>query len=877
MTDRSNPHNPPAAVQDLTGTTVGRFVVRARLGAGGMGEVYRAEDTKLKRPVALKRVTPELATDPSYRSRFLREAERASSLAHEHIAAVYDVLEENGEIFLVMEYVEGQTLRERMREPFSEPEFFELAIQCAEALVAAQARAIVHRDIKPENIMVTRAGKVKILDFGVARRVRQKGSEGSTATSDSTSTGLSGTPAYMAPEVLLEQEADGRADIFSLGVVLYEALARRHPFRAESFMGTCDRILREAPTPITKVAPTVSTPVEAVLSRMMAKSPAERFASAQELAAELKRLQSGKGISFASVRPGALRRHPRAVAVAAVLLVLIVVALNPDVQRRVKGRLGLAVLPEAKNLAVLPFDVAGGDARSQAFCDGLVSTLTAKLTKLSERSFLQVVPASEVRSAKARSAQEARQGLGVNLVLVGSLHQSGDQVRVSYALVDTATLRQLQAETVTASLANPFELEDRIVQSVLGMLDLELRPAERSVFAAHGTDSESAYDLYLQGLGYLENYDRAENIDNAINVFEQALRLDTNYALAHTGLGQAYWRKYENTNDAEWVGLAQKSCERALGLDANLAAARVCLGTLLNGTGRHLEALEEWRRAVELEPTNDAAHRGLGFTYQQLRKPEEAEQTYKRAIALRPHYWGGHNWLAKFYFTQGRYEEAAAEFRRAVELAPDSFQGYSNVGAAYYALGRSAEAIAMFEKSISIRPTYFGYSNLATVYFQLRRFDEASRTYEQALQLDSSDYVLWGNLGDAYHFVPGKQIQASAAYRKAVELAEARLRVNERQIPVLADLANYYALLGEVSLARGYLRRALQLAPNDADARFKAALVHNTLGETDLALEWLEKALQAGYSASVIKESAFFDNLRNHRRYLELMRAHTSA
>jgi tetratricopeptide (TPR) repeat protein len=541
----------------------------------------------------------------------------------------------------------------------------------------------------------------------------------------------------------------------------------------------------------------------------------------------------------------------------------------------VKGWLGLAILPEAKNLAVLPFDVASGDARSQAFCDGLLATLTARLTKLSERSSLQVVPASEVRRAKISTAQGARQELGVNLALVGSLHQSGEQVRLSYALVDTATLRQLQADTVTASLANPFELEDRIAQSVLEMLELELRPAERSVFAARGTESQGAYDLYLRGLGYLENYDRAENIDQAITAFEQALRLDADYPLAYTGLGQAYWRKYENTKDAEWVGLAQKSCERALSLDAGLAAARVCLGTLLNGTGRHLEALEEWRRAVELEPTSDAAHRGLGFTYQQLGKREEAEQTYKRAIALRPHYWGGHNWLAKFYFVQGRYEEAAAEFQRVVELVPDSYEGYSNVGAAFYALGKFPEAIAMFEKSLSIRPTYFGYSNLATVYFQLRRFEEAGRTYEKALQLDSSDYVLWGNLGDAHHFTPGKQLQASSAYRKAIELAEARLRVNERQIPVLADLATYHALLDEPNLARGYIRRALQLAPSDPDARFKAAVVHNVLGETDLALEWLKRALQVGYSASLIKESAFFDNLRNHPRYQELMRAHT--
>ncbi|MFQ5926217.1 MAG: serine/threonine-protein kinase, partial [Terriglobia bacterium] len=213
----------PEGVQDLTGTTVGRFAIRARLGAGGMSEVYRAEDTKLKRSVALKRMAPHLRADEHYRRRFLKEAERASSLNHPHIAGLYDVLEEKGEIYLVMEYVEGVTLRKRLREPLSIKEFLEMAIQCGEALVAAHAEGIVHRDIKPENIMLAPAGQVKVLDFGVAKRLPRPDESTMTASLDSESGGLSGTPAYMAPEVLLEQESDARADIFSLGVVCYEA------------------------------------------------------------------------------------------------------------------------------------------------------------------------------------------------------------------------------------------------------------------------------------------------------------------------------------------------------------------------------------------------------------------------------------------------------------------------------------------------------------------------------------------------------------------------------------------------------------------------------------------------------------------------------
>jgi serine/threonine-protein kinase len=265
--------------ESLSGSVVGRFRVGERLGKGGMGEVYRAEDTKLKRTVALKRLAPRLRADSIYRRRFLEEAERVSRFSDSHIAAVYDVLEEGDEMFLVMEYVEGETLRQRMRNTLSLSQFFEMATQCAEALVAAHERGIVHCDIKPENIMLTKTGQVKILDFGVAKHLPRSDQ---SSTVDRAGT-MAGTPAYMSPEVLLENVPDGRADMFSLGVVFYEALTGQHPFLASSFVATTDRIRKETPTPIHIFNHGVSKELEALVNKAMAKEPGQRYASARDL------------------------------------------------------------------------------------------------------------------------------------------------------------------------------------------------------------------------------------------------------------------------------------------------------------------------------------------------------------------------------------------------------------------------------------------------------------------------------------------------------------------------------------------------------------------------------------------------------------------
>src|SRR6266849_8986635 len=562
--------------ESLSGSVVGRFRIGDRLGKGGMGEVYRAEDTKLKRTVALKRLAPALRADSLYRLRFLEEAERASRFSDSHVAALYDVLEEHGEIFLILEYVEGQNLRQRLRRPLSLDEFFTIAIQCAEALVSAHKQGIVHCDIKPENIMLTDQGQVKILDFGVAKHLPRSDQ---SSTVDRAGT-FAGTPAYMSPEVLLEQTPDGRADIFSLGVVFYEVLAGHHPFVADGFVATSDRIRRETPAPIHIFNSKVPEELEKLVNKAMAKEPGQRQASTRELLEELRLVQSDiTSTGLSRLLPRGVKRKPRRTLLAVISALLIAAGLLAVFyhQDKVKGWFGLGK-PTPIHLAVLPFISTGDDPNTKAFCNGLTETLAVKLTQLTGSYPLQIVPTSEVRAEGITNVEQARKGFGVNLVLEGSLQESGNRVRITYSLVDATSMRQLSADTITADMSDVFGLQDRVVESVVNMLGLQLQGSDRQALVAHGTQEPAAYDFYLRGLGYLQDYHRAENVSSAIALFTRALERDPNYALAYAGLGQAYWAKYDATYEPEWLDQALRSCKQAVALDSESADGHTCLG-----------------------------------------------------------------------------------------------------------------------------------------------------------------------------------------------------------------------------------------------------------------------------------------------------------
>jgi len=524
------------------------------------------------------------------------------------------------------------------------------------------------------------------------------------------------------------------------------------------------------------------------------------------------------------------------------------------------------------HLALLPFTPAAGDPNSKAFSDGLTETLAAKLTQLSGSYPLQIVPPSEIRREGITSIEQARKGFGVKLVLVGALQQSGSRMRVTYSLVDAQAMRQVSADIFTADTGDVFAVEDRVVDNVVQMLGLQLGQNARTILATHGTQEPAAHDYYLRGRGYLQDYHKPENLEAAISVFDRALARDPNYALAYAGLGEAYWNKYEITDDRQWVDKAFAACQHAVDLASRTADARTCLGTVYNGTGQYDKAITEFQRAVEADFTSDDAVRGLAFAYEKIGRASEAEKMFQQAIQIRPQYWAGYEALGYFYSAQARYEEAAQQFERAIGLAPDDPHGYRSLGGIYIYMGRYAQAIEVLRKAIELYPTTQAYSNLGVAYFDLRRFEDSVAAYEHACTAQTPDYIACGNLARAYYWAPNRRSQAVEFYQRAIRLADERLKVNPRDGDPHILIANYYAMLDDKPKALQHLRQALALRPNDPEFLLIAAIVHNRFGERIEAISWAKKAVERGYSAAEIRSAPELDNLRGQSDFQQLLR-----
>lgn len=845
---------PAHSIFDPVGSRGKRFAIKSRLGSGGIGEVFLAEDTVLKRPVAMKAVRYQDS------QRLLREAERASQLNDEHIARIHDLVEHEGRPFLIMEYVEGETLRARLsRGPLSMAEFFSVAEQCLSGLATAHGHGIVHCDIKPENLMLTPCGVVKILDFGFARLTLDTQNTETISTS-----ALGGTLPYLAREVLLGALPDERSDLFSLGVVFYEALAGHRPFRINA-LGKVGGPFPVEPAPL---PPSVPEGVRNLITRMLAKDPGERYQSCEDVLAAIRNAQRTKGArkEFA--------RFALPVLVLAMLLVAITaVGFVVHQSHMVWPWSPAPVAASSRLLVVLPFKAATEDANAQAFSAGLTETLVAKLGQIADRYPLEIVALSEVRTQKISDAQEARSALGASMVLEGSLQLSGSTVRVIYNLIDTHSRRQIHSGVVTADYANPFSVEDRVIDTVLNDLDIELARADRGRMQAHGTTQAAAYEDYLRGRGFLQDYDRPENLDLAEAAFERSLKADPRFALAYSGLGQTYYYKYSKTHSPQSLEDAKGACSRAIELDSGGPDGESCLGMLLNSTGEYEKAAEHLERAIKLDSTRDDYYRELARSYEGSKQLSNAEALYKSAIAVRPQYWAGYKWLGRFYFGHGRYAEAIEQFKHVVALAPDSFSGYSNLGAVYILQGNYEAAIKELELSTAIRPTAPGLSNLGAVYYYQRNYAEAARCYQAAVQMTPNDYIIFGNLGEAYREVPGKQQESQNSYAEALRLSEQQLKVNASDSTILLNAAVYAANLGEKTKAEHYRRSGLKLSArsNDPQTRLRSAQVLAQLHRDIAAIAELARALKSGVSASEIVNDPSWQRFRVYTQYRTLI------
>jgi len=847
---------------------ISHYRILGSLGSGGMGAVYRAEDTTLHRTVALKFLPEAVAHTERVNERLKHEARTASALNHPNICTIYEVGEEAGEMFIAMEYVEGRTLSELIRQgPLPIETLLRYSSQIISALAHAHERGVIHGDLKPLNIIVTPDGEAKILDFGLARRSNpvefdRKTLETASAEGD---VAMGGTFPYMAPEQIEGRDASARTDIWSFGIVLCEMITGTRPFQGANLFLLCNSILHDPPRPL---PPTVFPGLKMVVSRCLEKEPERRYRRAGEARAALEALSSSKdqGILLPP------RKQPFRLRTALTVLSLIVLAAvgilairrdkisDPRVSDPIPSRILLGILPPASS----------GDPSQSAFDTGLVDTLNSRLGELSTRHSLSVIPMNTTVEKRVTTIDAAREHFGVNLVLVLNIQRASGNVRVNYALVDAHSHQQARAGTITASVADPFALQDQVFEKVAAALELQLAPNEKQSLATHGTAEPAAFDFYTQGKGYLQDYVMLEKVDNAIILFGRALKKDPNYAAATAGLGEAYWRKFQLTHDHQWADAALSTCQKASQLAPNLAAAHSCLGRAFSSQGNYDKAVQQYRLALDLDAASDDAYGLLAGAYEKLGRLEEAEKLYKQAITVRPAYWATHNWLGLFYMAHARYEEAAEMFGQVTSLAPDSFIGFYNLGGVRVLQGKYSDAIPLLERSLTIRPTANALSNLGTAHFQMRRYAESATDFERAAKLDPKSYELWGNLGDAYYWTPGRRAEAAAAYSTAVSLGEENLRHNPHDAQLLAYLGQYHAMRGERKAALDKIAAALRLQPKSPDLLFNAGIVYQQVGDTNRALDALEKAASLGISPEMLRDTPNFDVLNNEPRFLAL-------
>jgi serine/threonine-protein kinase len=844
---------------------LGHYRVLEQIGAGGMGVVYRAHDLQLDRDVALKVLPSETLANNRARARFRQEALALARLNHPNIATVHEFGTQEGVDFLVTEYIHGVTLDSKLaRGPLSQPETLELAIQLVQGLEAAHEQGIVHRDLKPGNLRITPQGQLKILDFGIATLPVLAGSTALTVSSRGDQL-FSGTLPYIAPEQVRGLAVDQRSDIWSTGAVLYEMATGQRPFSEQHVPQLIDDILHKPVLPPSSINSKIATGLESVILRTLEKDPDRRYRSARELRLDLNRLlpsASGTSSSLATDgQPATRKRKVLAIGVTVVAVILLALAGWIWKSHRHPPQ------PGPRILAVLPFRALTAGESTTALGAGMTETLTAELAQVSDRNTLQLVSIREIEAQGIKTAEQARRDFGVDLVLEGSLQQEGSELRINCSLVDAKTNRQIGARTLTASVGDIFGLQDQVVTEALRILAIEVEPDKRAKLQSHQDTKPDAYEHYLRGLGYLQEYHKPENIQSAIAELGLALQIDPTYARAYAAMGDAYWLGFlESNRTNNWIDKAAENCGRALAINPGFSGGHSCMGNVYNGRGEYTRAADEFKRAVGLDSTSDAAFRGLADAYEKLGDVHSAEATYQQAIAIRPQYWAGYNHLGVFYFHQARFADAIRAFQRVTALAPESFEAYTNLGAVLSADGNYAAAIKVLRRSLEIRPTLEAYSNIGTAYFALRKFGDAAQMYQQGLNLDDRDSLIWGNLGDALYWTPDRRPEAAAAYRKAISLAQAKLLVNPRDANLLAFVATYKAMIGKKGAALADVQHAIALAPKDPDVRFRAALVYNQFGDAERTVASLEKAVAAGYPAAAIRDTPDFDHLRDNAR-----------
>jgi len=861
----------------MIGKTISHYKILEKLGEGGMGVVYKAQDTKLQRLVALKFLPPHIADSPEEKARFIHEAQSASALNHTNVTTIYGIEESPEGMFIVMEFVEGRTLKQIIEEEtLSIKKVLDIGIQMCEGIAMAHEKGVVHRDIKSDNIMVTPRGQVKIMDFGLAKL------KGATKITQTGST--LGTAAYMSPEQASGEEVDQRSDIFSFGVVLYELLTGQLPFKGEHQAAIVYSIVNEEPQPVARFNNQVSTKLEDVVSKALAKDKQERYQHIDDLLADLRRER--KSLDYVKTGPLAQpvetqkpvkkKTLPLVVAGLAVLVLIVGYFALLNKKEPESGR---------KMLAVLPFENLG-TPEQEYFAAGITEEITTQLAKVSSLGVISRTSVLQYKDTK-KTIQQIGKELGVHYVLEGTIlwDKSGvtNRVRINPQLIRVKDGTHVWAETYDRVLEQIFALQSDIAEKVASSLNITLLEAEQRRIAAKPTENLEAYKYYLRGIDYDGQGDRRI----AVEMFEKAVEIDTAFALAYATLSfvhsAIYWF-YEDRTD-ERLNKAKKSVDKALELNPDLPEAHGALGIYYYWGSRDYErALEEFAIGLRGQPNSSTLFAAISWVQRRQGKFEEAVANLKRAAALDPHSVDQADDLAFTYLIMRRYAEAEFYSNRLMSLAPDRPSAYScKAWVRILSDGDAREARKVLQEATE----KVDVSQLAA---DLVESDVLDGDYQAALGRlaglttfkdplgynDTVSYFL--TKAKVYGLLNQPQLKM-ACYDSARLILENKVQSRPSEAPFHSGLGIAYAGLGRKEEAIREGEKCVELLPVSQDAVDAPMYVKNLaqiyvmVGDNDSAIDQLEYLLSipSGISIPYLRINPAWAPLRNHPRFQKLL------
>jgi len=824
-----------------------------------MGVVWLAEDDRLQRKVALKTVKGADADTADGRQRLMREARAAAALNHPNIAAVHDVLDVEGQVVVVFEYVEGDTLAARLqRGPLSVADAVEITWQLADALAAAHAQGVIHRDLKPSNVVVAPDGRAKVLDFGIARLV-PAGADMSASVPGTIGGGLVGTPGYAAPEQYLSRNVDGRADLYSLGVMLFEMIAGHRPFPSHDAIQLATSVLRDDAPQLPSSGLWVPPQLAHLVQRLLEREPSRRPASGEEVLVELSPLRDTESSPLARRTVLMRQRVPTSTLVVAALTLAAVAAIVVRLQwnARPQG-------PEAPVVAVLPLTNSSGDVANDYLGAGLAESLITSLASVPRVTVLSRSAVEESRQQHPDRASFVR-SLDASYIVTGSVQTIADRLRVTLNL-ERPDASVAWGETVEGPVNGLFELQTRLATALGNAITDQTPSAQRVAPATPTTASDPAQLAYWRGRAQLDRRELTGSIQAAIKEFSDAIASDPRFAVAHAGLADAQWSMYLGTNDKAWAERAMESTATAIKLEPDRPSVRYVAALTLYRGGRFAEAKEEVARALVLQPTYEDAIRLQATVLMRQGDLAQGLAEFKKVMALRPNAVSLYSDMGNALYAASRYPEALSAFEKAIELSPGSSLNLARAGTTAQAMGQRQRALDLYERANAIQPRAETFSNMGTIYYGLGDFERAARSYEGALLIRPLSAITHRNLGDAYRRL-GRKDDAQRAYRQAVIRAEAEVSVSPANARAIARLAVYQAKAGDDAAAVRSLRRAIELAPRDEQVFQRAGVVHALAGRTTAALDAIERAVAGGIARNAIADEEDFARLKPSPRF----------